>query len=98
MLAGRAILGTLTPVLVALSLLLAGSTASASALKGKTVCLDPGHGGTAATDSYRVGLGGEREERINLRVALELKKMLEAKGARVVMTRTADVDVPPPKR
>ena len=70
------------------------SSGSAASLAGKTVCLDPGHGGTAATDSYRVGLGGEREEWINLRVALELKKLLEAKGARVLMTRTADVDVP----
>jgi len=70
------------------------STGSAASLAGKTVCLDPGHGGTAATDSYRVGLGGEREEWINLRVALELKKLLEAKGGRVLMTRTADVEVP----
>ncbi len=82
----------LTLVLAAFSMLC--STGSASSLAGKTVCLDPGHGGTAATDSYRVGPGGEREEWINLRVALELKKLLEAKGARVLMTRTADVDVP----
>jgi N-acetylmuramoyl-L-alanine amidase len=39
-------------------------------------------------------LGGEREEWINLRVALELKGLLEAKGARVILTRTTDVDVP----
>lgn len=88
------ILGAVTPVLMASSMLLAGAACSASSLTGKTVCLDPGHGGTAATDSYRVGPGGEREEWINLRVALELKKMLEAKGARVLMTRTTDVDVP----
>lgn len=76
-------------------MLLAGASSGAAAsLRGKIICLDPGHGGTAATDSYRVGLGGEREEWINLRVALALKAMLEAKGAQVLMTRTGDVDVP----
>lgn len=49
-------------------------------LKRKIICIDPGHGGTAATDSYRVGPGGEREEWINLRVGLLLQKMLEKKG------------------
>lgn len=63
-------------------------------LKGKIICIDPGHGGTAATDSYRVGPGGEREEWVNLRVGLLLQKMLEKKGAKVVMTRVADVEVP----
>ncbi|HWV32863.1 MAG TPA: N-acetylmuramoyl-L-alanine amidase [Dyadobacter sp.] len=63
-------------------------------LKGKVICIDPGHGGTAATDSYRVGPGGEREEWVNLRVGLLLQKMLEKKGAKVVMTRIADVEVP----
>ncbi len=67
-------------------------------LAGKIICIDPGHGGTASTDSYRVGPGGEREEWINLRVALFLKQMLEDKGARVVMTRTEDVFVPLPDR
>jgi N-acetylmuramoyl-L-alanine amidase len=94
MLAYRTVLGALTPVLVCFSMLLGSSTGLASSLAGKTICVDPGHGGTAATDSYRVGLGGEREEWINLRVALELKQLLEAKGARVLMTRTTDVDVP----
>lgn len=60
---------------------------------GKIVCLDPGHGGTAAIDSYRVGPTGEREEWINLRVGLYLKKMLEKQGATVLMTREADDQV-----
>ncbi|MCG6947753.1 MAG: hypothetical protein LJE93_02405, partial [Acidobacteria bacterium] len=38
-------------------------------LAGRTICVDPGHGGTAEIDSYRVGPTGEREEWINLRVA-----------------------------
>lgn len=65
-------------------------TPTRSSVKGKIICIDPGHGGTAATDSYRVGQLGEREEWVNLRVGLLLKKMLEAKGAKVIMTRVAD--------
>ncbi len=73
-------------------------TKEGNPLAGKIICIDPGHGGTAATDSYRVGPAGEREEWINLRVAFLLKQMLEDKGARVVMTRTEDVFVPLPDR
>lgn len=67
-------------------------------LKGKIICIDPGHGGTAATDSYRVGPGGEREEWINLRVGLLLQKMLEKKGAKVLITRMEDKQVTLPER
>ncbi len=62
-------------------------------LHGKTICLDPGHGATADSDTFRIGPSGEREEWINLRVAHLLKEMLESKGAKVVMTRTADTHV-----
>ena len=62
-------------------------------LEGRVICIDPGHGGTAETDFYRVGPAGEREEWIDLRVALILRDMLEERGARVVMTRTEDVAV-----
>ncbi|MEO6893937.1 MAG: N-acetylmuramoyl-L-alanine amidase [Ginsengibacter sp.] len=65
-----------------------------TSLRGKIICLDPGHGGTASTDHYRIGAGGEREEWINLRVAQILKKKLEEKGAKVIMTRESDVFVP----
>lgn len=64
-----------------------------TSVSGKKICIDPGHGGTATTDTFRVGLLGEREEWINLRVAMTLKKMLEAKGAHIIMTRTDDVKV-----
>lgn len=67
-------------------------------LKGKVICVDPGHGGTALTDNYRVGRAGEREEWVNLRVGLLLQKKLEAKGATVVMTRTEDKIVTLPER
>jgi len=71
---------------------------SENPLNGKIICIDPGHGGTAKTDSYRQGPTGEREEWINLRVAFLLKQLLEQKGAQVVMTRTEDVFVPLPDR
>jgi len=64
-----------------------------SPLEGKIIVIDPGHGGTAATDSYRQGPTGEREEWIDLRVGLILKELLEEKGAKVLMTRTSDVFV-----
>lgn len=74
-----------------------GATATSqeqkNSLTGKIICLDPGHGGTAETDSYRVGPSGEREEWVNLRVALLLREMLEEKGAKVIMTRTGDDDI-----
>lgn len=63
-------------------------------LKGKIICIDPGHGGTAATDPYRVGPSGEREEWINLRVSKILKQLLEEKGAKVLLTRTGDDNIP----
>jgi N-acetylmuramoyl-L-alanine amidase len=65
-----------------------------SILSGKTICIDPGHGGSAATDSYRQGPTGEREEWIDLRVGLLLKEILEQKGAKVLMTRSTDVPLP----
>lgn len=63
-------------------------------LAGKVICIDPGHGGTAETDSFRVGPTGEREEWVNLRVALYLKELLEKNDSKVIMTRTEDVHIP----
>jgi N-acetylmuramoyl-L-alanine amidase len=70
-----------------------GMAAGPAPLLNKIICVDPGHGGTAATDHYRQGKNGEREEWINLRVALLLKKKLEAEGAKVILTRDTDVFV-----
>src|SRR5690606_164370 len=70
------------------------NTRNTRGLANKTICIDPGHGGSAETDNYRVGPSGEREEWINLRVGLILKELLEDQGAKVVMTRTEDVQVP----
>ncbi|MCF0051320.1 N-acetylmuramoyl-L-alanine amidase [Dyadobacter sp. LJ53] len=86
-------------LLILMALVTAGfSQKTTQSLKGKTICIDPGHGGTALTDSYRVGPTGEREEWVNLRVGSMLQKMLQEKGATVIMTRTEDKVVTLPER
>lgn len=86
-------------VLISLAIVTTAFSQKASQrFKGKIICIDPGHGGTALTDSYRVGPSGEREEWVNLRVALMLQKMLQEKGAKVIMTRTEDKVVTLPER
>ena len=52
----------------------------------RTVVIDPGHGGH---DAGAVSATA-REKDLNLAVAFKLKKLLERKGYRVVMTRDAD--------
>ena len=64
-------------------------------LEGKTIVIDPGHGGN---DSGAIGPSGVMEKTVTLRVALELRKMLEDEGATVVMTREVDVEVAPKGR
>lgn len=59
-------------------------------LKGKTIVLDPGHGGS---DPGAIGVNGQKEKNITLPIAKYLKADLENMGAKVVMTRTTDVDV-----
>ncbi len=86
---------------IALSLLamtVGAAFAQPAPLSGKVICIDPGHGGTAATDSYRQGPTGEREEWVNLRVGHHLRTLLEERGAKVVMTRTTDEFIPLARR
>ena len=62
-------------------------------LKGKIICLDPGHGGA---DVGAIGtLNGKAvyEKDINLSIALPLRDMLKDAGAKVIMTRSTDKDV-----
>ena len=80
---------TRLPAAIGTLLLLAGASLAirhgagpARPLAGRVVCIDPGHGGTAATDSYRVGPGGEREEWIDLRVARLLQGRARRSAAR----------------
>jgi N-acetylmuramoyl-L-alanine amidase len=61
-------------------------------LLNKIVVLDPGHGGI-----YSGGVHyGFRESDINLSVTLKLRKKLARLGAKVIMTRTSDVNLAPP--
>ncbi|MDF2630567.1 MAG: putative N-acetylmuramoyl-L-alanine amidase [Symbiobacteriaceae bacterium] len=58
-------------------------------LTGKTIVLDPGHGGPdggAVNNSL-----GIREANINLQISLRLRALLAAKGATVLMSRISDV-------
>jgi len=59
-------------------------------LAGRTILLDPGHGGGS---SGTVGSTGLDEKVVDLEMAQELRRLLEARGARVRMTRSDDVDV-----
>lgn len=62
-------------------------------LAGRTVCIDPGHGGP---DTGAIGPTGVREKDVNLAVALGVRDRLTAQGARVVMTRDTDRSVASP--
>ena len=61
------------------------SLSSANPLRGRTIAIDPGHPPLGST-----GPTGLREADANLAVARELRSMLLADGARVLMTRTSD--------
>lgn len=58
-------------------------------LKGKTIYLDPGHGGVDSGAKYKDIL----EKDINLNICYELKSKLENKGATIYMTRYDDYDL-----
>ncbi len=81
--------------LIASSFLL-GSAAPAAEppLAGAVVVVDPGHGGQSYSRSYTGGtrgvISGMTESELNLRVALELAKLLKENGATVFLTRVAD--------
>ena len=63
--------------------------------QGRTIVLDAGHGGYD-----RGGVPGQRiaEKDKTLDVALRLRRILQANGYRVIMTRDSDVFVPLPTR
>lgn len=56
-------------------------------IKGKTIVIDPGHGGQ---DSGAVGLYGVKEKDWTLKTAIACANYLRAAGADVVMTRETD--------
>lgn len=55
--------------------------------KGICIVIDAGHGGA---DPGKVGVNGAEEKVLNLQIALRLKKLLEAEGIEVVLTRADD--------
>jgi N-acetylmuramoyl-L-alanine amidase len=65
--------------------------AATSALSGKTVVIDPGHGGNdSGAQNLTDPLSPLSEKDQNLDVAYNLKGLLQASGARVYMTRGGD--------
>ncbi len=61
-------------------------------IEGKRITLDAGHGGI---DPGAIGPTGLTEKSVTLRIAKELKTILEEEGATVYMTRTEDAEVSP---
>ncbi len=63
-------------------------------LQGAVIVVDPGHGGQRYSKSYTGGTRGVTsrltESELNLRVAVELARLLKDKGATVYMTRLGD--------
>lgn len=58
---------------------------ASDALKGKSIILDAGHGGS---DEGATGVNGTKEDELNLKVATKLKAALESMGAQIIMTRS----------
>lgn len=63
-----------------------------SALKGRIITIDPGHGGS---DTGAIGPSGLYEKTATLAIGLDLAEMLKKSGARVFITRRTDRDVAP---
>lgn len=76
----------LAPIAAALLALL-----SAGREPAPLVVIDPGHGGE---QEGAISPGGEREKDLALQISRRLAARLRKAGARVVLTRTADVSVP----
>ena len=63
--------------------------------KLREVVIDAGHGGK---DPGALGVAGMKEKTVVLDVALRLKRLLEAAGVKVTMTRKDDTFIPLPER
>jgi N-acetylmuramoyl-L-alanine amidase len=63
------------------------ATLTGTPISGANVVLDPGHGGN---ESGAVGPGGLVEKDVNFDVTQDVQQLLEAQGATVVLTRSAD--------
>lgn len=68
------------------------ASAGQEVLRGRTIVIDPGHGGD---DPGAVGPDKLLEKQLVLEISLRLKQRLEEAGARVVLTRDSDTHLPP---
>ncbi|MCL6634886.1 MAG: N-acetylmuramoyl-L-alanine amidase [Peptococcaceae bacterium] len=57
---------------------------------GKVIAIDPGHGGP---DPGAIGGKGTKEKDVTLDIAKRAARLLESRGARVIMTRSGDWDI-----
>ncbi len=73
----------------------ATSSASKSKNKIKTIVIDPGHGGK---DPGAIGRYGLKEKTVVLDIAKRLRRILSARGIKVIMTRSSDKFIPLWKR
>ncbi|OPX84329.1 MAG: N-acetylmuramoyl-L-alanine amidase AmiC precursor [Pelotomaculum sp. PtaB.Bin104] len=55
--------------------------------RNMVIAIDAGHGGS---ETGAIGKNGTREKDVNLNVAKRVARLLEAKGAKVIMTRSGD--------
>ncbi|GFN36895.1 N-acetylmuramoyl-L-alanine amidase CwlD [Tepidimicrobium xylanilyticum] len=55
-----------------------------NSMKNMIIGIDPGHGGV---DPGAIGVSGIREDEINLKIGLKLKKYIEENGGKVIITR-----------
>ncbi len=67
---------------------LAGKPPAGYLLAGRTIVIDPGHGGV---DPGATGPAGTKEKDINLMIGLQVADFLRTEGAYVILTRTTDV-------
>lgn len=65
----------------------AGRAEAGAEDRKRCVVIDAGHGGD---DPGKVGINGAKEKDINLQVAEQVKRFLEANDIQVIMTRESD--------
>lgn len=85
---------TLLTICAVIALHLGAARADNGPLSGAVIVVDPGHGGQRYSKSYTGGTRGPvsrvTESELNLRVALELARLLKENGATVHLTRVGD--------
>ena len=65
-----------------------GEVVNTKKINGKTVVIDPGHGGD---DPGKIGVNKEKEKDVNLAISKKLFQVLNEQGYKVVLTRSEDV-------